>query len=93
MQREGLRKGDGSELYLETKHNCTGKRAMGSLARAGSEARSEGGRPPVGRRFRQPDRTPFFRLTPAFGLPSLRKNGYVQITALRGIISRWPTGP
>ena len=42
MQRdsEGLRKGDSSELYFETKHNhCTGKHTMGSLARAGSEAR------------------------------------------------------
>ena len=38
---------------------------------------SDGGRPPVGGQFRQPDRTPFFRLTPAFGLRSLRKNGYV----------------
>ena len=26
MQREGLRKGYCSELYFETKHNCTGKR-------------------------------------------------------------------
>ena len=55
---------------------------MGSLARVGSEARpgvSDGGRPPVGGPFRQPDRTPFsgFLLTPAFGLRSLRKNGYV----------------
>ena len=25
MQREVLRKGDGSGLYFETKHNCTGK--------------------------------------------------------------------
>ena len=39
---------------------------------------SDGGRPPVGGRFRQPDRTPFFRLTPALGLRSLRKNGYVE---------------
>ena len=46
---------------------------LGSLARAG--------RLPVGDRFRQPDGTPFFRLTPAaskFGLRCLRKklNGY-----------------
>ena len=47
---------------------------------------SDGGRPPVGGRFRQPDRTPFFRLTPAFGLRSLRKNGYV-LTGVDG------TGP
>ena len=49
---------------------------------------SDGGRPPVGDRFRvrQPDRTPFFRLTPAFGLRSLRKNGYV-LTGVDG------TGP
>ena len=32
---------------------------------------SDGGRPQVGGRFRQPDKTPFFRLTPAFGLRSL----------------------
>ena len=38
---------------------------------------SDGGRPPVGGRFRHPDRSLFFRLTPAFGLCSLRKNGYV----------------
>ena len=39
---------------------------------AGLEAGvSDGGRPPVGGRFRQPDRTPYFRLTPAFGLRSL----------------------
>ena len=38
---------------------------------------SDGGRPPVGGRFRQPDRTPFLRLTPAFGLRSLRKNDNV----------------
>ena len=50
MQREGLRKGDGSELYFETKHSCTGKRTMGSLARAGSEAESERRRPATGRR-------------------------------------------
>ena len=52
---------------------------MGSLARAGSEARgvSDSSRPPVGGRFRQPDRTPFFRLAPAFGFLLLRNNGYV----------------
>ena len=33
-----------------------------------------GERPPVSGRFRQSDRTPFFWLTPAFGLRSLRKN-------------------
>ena len=38
---------------------------------------SDGGWPPVGGQFRQPDRAPFFRLTQAFGLRSLRKNGYV----------------
>ena len=43
------------------------------------------GRAPVGGRFREPDRTPFFRLTPAFGLRSLRKNGY--LSAARGICS------
>ena len=48
MQREGLRKGDGSELHFETKHNCTGKRAMVSLARAGSAKR-------LGRETRRPD--------------------------------------
>ena len=31
MQREGPRKGDGSELYFETKRKCTGKCTMGSL--------------------------------------------------------------
>ena len=46
---------------------------IGSSARARSEARpgvSEGGQLPVGGRFRQPDRTPFFGLIPAFGLRS-----------------------
>ena len=38
---------------------------------------SDGARPPVGGRFRQPDRIPFFWLTQAFGLRSIRKNGYV----------------
>ena len=47
---------------------------------------SDGGGPPVGGRLRQSDRTPFFRLTPAFGLRSLRKNGYV-LTGVDG------TGP
>ena len=36
-QREGLRKGDCSELYFVTKHNHIGKCTMGSLAGAGSE--------------------------------------------------------
>ena len=80
MQREGLRKGCGSELYFEAKHNCTGKRTMcpwpGPAQRRGRGV-SDGGRPLVGGRFGQPDRTPFFRLIPAFGLRSLRKNGYV----------------
>ena len=41
-----------SSRGVETKHNCTGKRTMGSLARAGSEARpgSERRRPAAGRR-------------------------------------------
>ena len=39
---------------------------------------SDDGRPPVGDRFRHPDRKPFFQLTPALGLRSLRKNGYVR---------------
>ena len=39
MQVEGLGKRDCLELYFETKHNCTGKRTMGSLARAGLEVR------------------------------------------------------
>ena len=54
---------------------------MGSLARASTprpgRGVSDGGRPPVGGRFRQPDRTPFFLLTPVLGLRSLRNNGYV----------------
>ena len=44
---------------------------------------SDGGWPPVGGQFRQPDRAPFFRLTQAFGLRSLRKNGYVPKNDLR----------
>ena len=47
---------------------------------------SGGGRPPVEGRFRQQDRTQFFRFTPAFGLRSLRKNGHV-LTGVNG------TGP
>ena len=41
-----------SSRGVETKHNCTGKRTMGSLARAGSEARpgSERRRLAAGRR-------------------------------------------
>ena len=88
MQREGLGACDGSELEYyfdsEKQHNCTSKCTMGSRARTGSEARSDGGQPgpaaPVGGRFRQPDRTSFFRLTPAFRLRvrSLRMNGYDQ---------------
>ena len=53
----------------------------GSSARAGSEARPGRERRPVGGRFRQLNRTPLFRLTPAFGLRSLRKNGYVPVGA------------
>ena len=45
-------------------------------ARSRGRGVSDGGRPPVGGRFRQPDRTPPFRLTPAFGLRSLRNNGH-----------------
>ena len=37
----------------------------------------DGGRSPVGSRSFQPDRTWFYRFTPAIGLPSLRKNGCV----------------
>ena len=51
------------------------KCTMGSSARAGSEARpgNERGRSTaVGGRFRRLDGTPFFRLTPAFGLRSPR---------------------
>ena len=53
-QREGLRKGDCSELYFVTKHNHIGKCTMGSLAGAGSEARAGSGRPrpAIGRRGR-----------------------------------------
>ena len=43
----------------------------------GADGERDDGRPPVGGLFRQQDRTPFFLLTPAFGLRSLRKNGYV----------------
>ena len=48
--------------------------------RPGSERR------PVGGRFRQPDRTPFFRPTPAFGLRSLRKYGYVPGQNATGLV-------
>ena len=43
----------------------------------GAAGERDGGRPPVGSRFRQPDsdRTPFFRLNPAFGFRSRRKTG------------------
>ena len=89
MQREGPRKGDGSELYFETKRKKTQESVQWVYAgflgpvpawRRGREV-SDGGR------FRQQDSTPsrFFRLTPAFGLrslPGLRpqrwKNGYVR---------------
>ena len=37
MQREGLGACAGSEAYFETKHNCTEKCTMGSMARAVSE--------------------------------------------------------
>ena len=81
MQREGLGACDGSEFYFETKHNCTEKCTMGSRARVGSEALplSERRRPAAGRR---PPICPSAgqknpKLTPAFGLRSLRKNGCV----------------
>ena len=65
--------------YISRKNTIVQESAQ--WARAGSKVRrrrvSDGGRPPVGGWFRQPDRTLFFRLTPAFGLRSLRKNGYV----------------
>ena len=74
MQREGLGACDGSELYFETKHNSTEKCTMGSRARAGSGARpgSE----------QRPAAAGSFLLTPALGLRSLRKNGYVQFLCL-----------
>ena len=42
---------------------------------------SDGGRPLVGGRFRQPDRTPFFRLTPSFGLrtDTFRRRGAAEV--------------
>ena len=44
---------------------------------------SDGEQPSVGGRFRQPERTPFSRVPPAFGLRSLltrrRKNGYIPV--------------
>ena len=40
----------------------------GPAQSAAGDSVSNGGRPPVGGRFRQPDRTPFFRLTPALDL-------------------------
>ena len=66
---------------------------MASLARAGSEARSGSGRrrPAASRRSAagsvnrtDPDslRPPFVRLNPAFGLRSLRTNGYVPVQDL-----------
>ena len=58
-------------------------RFLGPGRLGGAAGESDGGRPPVGGRFRQLDRTPFFRLTPAFGLCSLRKNGYV-LTGVEG---------
>ena len=48
-------------------------------ARRRDKAVRYGGQPPVGGRFRQPYRTPFFRLTPAFSLRPLRKNGCVSV--------------
>ena len=51
----------------------------GAAARKPGRGARDGGPLPlaVGSRFRQPDRTPFFRLTPALGLRSQRKNRYV----------------
>ena len=40
-----------------------------------------GGRPPIGGRFRQQNRTPFFRFTSALGLRSLQKNGYFPVSS------------
>ena len=89
MQREGLRTGCGSELYFRAEHNCTGKCTMGPWpgpAQRRGRGVSDGGRPPVGGRFRQSDRTPFFRHTPAFGLRSSRKNGYVPTASETALI-------
>ena len=47
MQLKGLRACDGSEIYFETKHDCTEPCSMGSMARAGSEALPVAGRRPV----------------------------------------------
>ena len=64
MQREGRETCDSSELYFEARHPWPGpapRRGRGN---------SDGCRPPVGGRFRQSG--PVSRLTPAFGLRSLR---------------------
>ena len=89
MQREGLRT---SRSYIfETKHNCTKKKCTlcscqwpGPARRRGLRL-SDGGRPPVIGQFRRRDGTPtpIFRLTQAFGLRSLRKNGYVRARTCR----------
>ena len=71
MQREGLRKGDCSEYFSRPNtivQECVQWVPWPGPARRRGRAVSNGGRPPVGCRFHQPDRTPFFRLTPAFGL-------------------------
>ena len=72
MQRRGRGTRAGWAFNSEAKHNGTAKCTTGSSARAGSQARPRSGRwrgrPAAGGRFRQPDRTPSFRLTPAFGL-------------------------
>ena len=95
MQREGLRGSAWPNIYFGSKHKlhmeCTMDPRPGPARRRG-----RGERDGTGRRFRQPDRTPFFRLTPAFGLRSLRKNGYVLHTdprALTRTYSRAAGGP
>ena len=87
MQREGLGTCKGSELYFETNKQLSRKVFNGFRPWPGPACRSrrrrrgrgvsDGGQPPVGGRFCQPDRSPFCRLTPAFALRSLWKNGYV----------------
>ena len=50
---------------------------LGPYRLGGAAGERDGGRSPVGGRFRQLDRTSFLRHTPAFGLRLLRKNGYI----------------
>ena len=64
-------------MVCKSVRHCTGPRPK-PARRRGRGLSDRGRRLQVGGRLRQPDRTPFFRLTPAFGLRLQLPNRYLM---------------